>query len=165
MTGLADQSARPYVIFRLGAEEYGLAISRVSGIIRYEEATPVPKAPDAVLGVINLRGRVIPIVDLCERLGRGRLVPSAHSRIIVVDVDAGSVGLAVDAASEVVGIPIDTIGPAPEAAVSAQAADMIEGVADRAGRLVILLDLDKTIPRESYTRTGQSGDSEVDENV
>lgn len=165
MSGLADQNARPYVIFRLGAEEYGLAISRVSGIIRYEEATPVPKAPNSVLGVINLRGRVIPIVDLCERLGRGTLVPSAHSRIIVVDAEAGSVGLAVDEASEVVGIPVDTIGPAPDAAVSAQTAEMIEGVADRSGRLVILLDLDKTVPRESYARAGQTGDAEVDEHV
>lgn len=165
MAGLADQNARPYVIFRLGAEEYGIGISRVSGIIRYETATPVPKAPDSVLGVINLRGRVIPIVDLCERLGRGSLAPSAHSRIIVVDAEAGSVGLAVDEANEVVGIPIDSIGPAPEAAISAKTADMIEGVADRAGKLVILLDLDRTIPRESYARANQSGDVEVDEHV
>jgi len=165
VAGLADQGARPYVIFRLGAEEYGIGIVRVSGIIRYETATPVPKAPDSVLGVINLRGRVIPIVDLCERLGRGRLVPSAHSRIIVVDAEAGSVGLAVDEASEVVAIPVDSIGPAPDAAVSSQSAEMIEGVADRAGRLVILLDLDKTIPRESYVRASQSGDVEVDEHV
>jgi len=83
----------------------------------------------------------------------------------VVDAEAGSVGLAVDEASEVVGIPIDSIGPAPDAAISAKTADMIEGVADRAGKLVILLDLDKTIPRESYARTNQSVDVEVDEHV
>ncbi len=165
MSGLADEGARPYVIFRLGAEEYGLSIARVSSIIRYEIATPVPKAPHAVLGVINMRGRVIPIVDLCERLGRGKLVPSVRSRIIVVEAEAGSVGLAVDEASEVVAIPADSIGTAPDAALSAQTAEMIEGVADRAGRLVILLDLDRTVPRESYARPGQDGDVEVSEHV
>lgn len=165
MAGLVEQGSRPYVIFRLGAEEYGLGIARVSGIIRYETATPVPKAPESVLGVLNLRGRVIPVVDLCERLGRGKLTPSAHSRIIVVDGEAGPVGLAVDEASEVVAIPTDSIGVAPDTALSASTADMIEGVADRAGRLVILLDLDRTVPRGSYARAGQGVDTEVGEDV
>ncbi len=165
MAGLTEHDTKPYVIFRLGTEQYGIGISRVSGIIRYEVATPVPKSPASVLGVINLRGRVIPIVDLCERLGRGRLSPTVHSRIIVVDGESGSVGLAVDEAHEVVSIPVDAIGPAPEAALSAQTADMIEGVADRSGRLVILLDLDRTVPRGSYVRPDQDTDVEVDEHV
>ncbi|MDO8986831.1 MAG: chemotaxis protein CheW [Coriobacteriia bacterium] len=165
MSALVEQGSRPYVIFRLGAEEYGIGISRVSGIIRYEASTPVPKAPESVLGVINLRGRVIPIVDLCQRLGRGKLTHSAHSRIIVVDCDSGSVGLAVDEANEVVAIPIDSIGLTPDAAVSAHSAEMIEGVADRGGRLVILLDLDKTVPRGSYARPAKDADLEVDEDV
>lgn len=165
MAGLVNQDARSYVIFRLGSEEYGIAIDRVQSIIRFEEATPVPRSPEAVLGVVNLRGNVIPVVDLCRRLGRGDFEPSATARIIVAEGEAGTVGLAVDEANEVSSIPTATILPTPETVLSADAADIFEGVAQRDGALVILLDLDRAVPRSEYVRPGDSTGPEGGEDV
>lgn len=139
-----------YVLFRLGAEMYGLPVEQVQGIIRYEHGTPVPKAPEGVIGVINLRGRIVPVVDLSVRLGRGTFEPEEGSRIVVAEGEAGAIGLAVDAASEVAWIAEDSIRPAPEAAVTAESAEAIAGVAERDGGLVVLLDLDRAVPRTTY---------------
>jgi purine-binding chemotaxis protein CheW len=136
-----------YVLFRLGEEEFGLPIEQVSGIIRYEEPTPVPQAPPSVDGVINLRGRVVPVVNLCRTFAQRAFEPSATSRIIVTESEAGTVGLAVDAANEVARVETDEIKPAPETALSAETNEAFAGVVDRGGRLVLLLRLDQVIPR------------------
>jgi purine-binding chemotaxis protein CheW len=149
-----------FVLFRVAAENYGLPIERVQSIIRYERGTPVPKAPDVVQGVINLRGRIIPVVDLPARLGRGTFVPEATSRIVVAEAEAGVVGLAVDAASEVVHLDPETIQPPPEAAMNPDAVDAIAGVAEYQGALVIILDLDRAVPRTDYASTLQAETSE-----
>lgn len=150
------QEGRTFVIFRLGAEEYGLAIERVQSIIRFEQATPVPRAPESVMGVINLRGQVIPVVDLVRRLSGGGFVPGPASRIVVTEGEAGTVGLAVDAANEVVSLAAAEIRPAPEGALGPETAEMFEGVVERDGRLVILLDFDKAVPRSEYARATET---------
>ncbi|MDO8964505.1 MAG: chemotaxis protein CheW [Coriobacteriia bacterium] len=141
---------RQYVLFRVGAESYGLPIGSVSGVIRWEAATPVPRAPAAVEGVINLRGRVIPVVNLAKRLLGTALTPSSHSRIVVAESEAGAVGLAVDAALEVASINIDDIMPPPQTALSSETAEAFQGVVHHGDRLVILLDLDRALPRAEY---------------
>ena len=146
---MADETAG-YVLFRLGPEMYGLPVEKVQSIIRYERGTPVPRAPEGVEGVINLRGRIIPVVDLSMRLGRGTFEPETTSRVVVAEGEAGPVGLAVDAASEVAWIAVDAIKPPPEAAISAETADAITGVAEYGGNLVVLIDLDKAVPRAAY---------------
>ena len=160
---MVDETTRQYVIFRLGSEEYGLPIEQVSSIIHYRQATPVPRAPEEVEGVINLRGKVIPVVDLYKRFTGASMdhdVP--YERIVVTESDVGSVGLAVDEASEVVAIPADEILPAPETVLSAETAEAFEGVATMGDRLVILLRLEKALPYDEYTSlVSQEGDDDV----
>ncbi len=145
-----EQGGRSFVLFRLGAEEYGLPIERVQSIIRYEEATPVPHTPEYVEGVLNLRGMVIPVVDLTRRLSGVTFEPGPQARIVVAEGESGPVGLAVNSASEVVVIDAEAVKPAPESALSPQAARALEGVAEHEGRLVILLDLDQAVPKAEY---------------
>ncbi|GAB4281421.1 MAG: chemotaxis protein CheW [Coriobacteriia bacterium] len=158
-----DEEVRQYVVFRVGSEEYGLPISLVNSIIRYEEPTPVPRAPEGVLGVINLRGMVVPVVDLRDRFGAaGEGVADAKKRIVVTESSLGHVGLVVDAATEVIEVPADSIQPAPETALSAETAEAFEGLANVEGRLVILLRLDKALPNEEYASiASQEEDSDV----
>jgi len=142
---------RQYVLFRIGAEEYGLPIEKVSSIIRYEPSTRVPRAPVSVEGVINLRGRVIPVVNLGKRLFDSEFTPSPHARIVVAEGEGGSVGLVVDAAAEVATVEGDAVMPPPQTALSSDTSEAFEGVVHYQGRLVILLDLDAAIPRAEYT--------------
>jgi purine-binding chemotaxis protein CheW len=159
------EEVRQYVIFRLGPEEYGLPIAKVSSIIRYEPATPVPRSPEIVDGVINLRGRVIPVVNLAKKLFDADFHPTSASRIIVAEGEAGQVGLAVDAASEVVTIAIEDILDPPETALTADTAEFFEGVARFADRLIILLDLDKALPRGDYDSSASGEITEGDQDV
>lgn len=142
---------RQYVLFRLCEEEYGLPIDSVQSIIRYETPTPVPHAPDGVEGVFNLRGQVLPLIDLGRRLRDRPLVPTAASRIIVVESGLGSVGLAVDLVHEVASLTVDDISPAPQAALAGETAEAFQGVATYADRLVILLDPEKALPKSAFS--------------
>lgn len=132
------------VTFRLGNEEFSLDILRVQEIIRHMELTRVPRTPDFVEGVINLRGRVIPVLDLRKRFGLPSDERTNETRIIVVDVDNRTVGLKVDAVSEVLRLPADTVEP-PPAIVAGAESDYIKGVGKLDGRLIILLDVSKIL--------------------
>jgi len=138
---------RGFVLFRLGGEQYGVPIESVSSVIRYEVSTPVPRTPDAVLGVINLRGRVIPVLDLGQRFGQTSFSPGAYSRIIVAEGSAGGIGIAVDAATEVATFSAAEIKPVPDGVVSPETSRVFSGVVERAGSLVILVDIDEAMPR------------------
>ena len=134
------------VTFRLGKEEYSLDILKVQEIIRHMELTRVPKSPDFVDGVINLRGKVIPVLDLRKRFGLPVDEKTNETRIIVVDVDSRTVGLKVDAVSEVLRLPSDTVEP-PPAMVTGIESDYIKGVGKLDGRLLILLDVAKILTK------------------
>lgn len=160
--GEAGDRTGQYVIFRLGEEEYGLPIEQVSSIIRYEPATPVPRAPRSVDGVINLRGRIIPVVNLKRKLLDQEFEPTGVSRIVVAEGEAGMVGLVVDAANEVATIDLGEVRPTPETALSAETMEAFEGVANHGARLVILLNLDRALPSSEYARlAAQEVDSDV----
>lgn len=160
--GEAGDRTGQYVIFRLGEEEYGLPIEQVSSIIRYEPATPVPHAPRSVDGVINLRGRIIPVVNLKRKLLDQEFEPTGVSRIVVAEGEAGMVGLVVDAANEVATIDLGEVRPTPEMALSAETMEAFEGVANHGARLVILLNLDRALPSSEYARVAaQEVDSDV----
>ena len=141
------------VTFRLGNEEFSLDILRVQEIIRHMELTRVPRTPDFVDGVINLRGRVIPVLDLRKRFGLPSEERTNETRIIVVDVDNKTVGLKVDAVSEVLRLPADTVEPAP-AIVTGVESDYIKGVGKLEGRLLILLDVEKILTRTERDALG-----------
>ena len=136
--------------FLLGEEEYGLDVRLVQEIIRVTEITPVPRAPEFVKGVINLRGRIIPVVDLKRKLGLGEVDEKARqSRIVVAKWRERLVGLLVNGASQVLKVPVSLIEPAPEEVVEIDA-DYIRGVAKLANRLVILMDLGRVLSLEGH---------------
>ncbi len=153
---MADE-IRQFVLFRLGEEEYGLPIDDVSSIIRWEKATPVPHAPPEVEGVINLRGQVVPVVDLRRRFAGAEAELTEPDRIVVTESAAGKIGLAVDTASEVCSIPAEEIRPAPDSVLTAETAEAFEGVAHIGGRLVILLRLDSALPDTDLARAATEG--------
>lgn len=143
-----------YVLFRVGGEEYGLPISCVSSIIRYGAVTPVPRAPRAVKGVIDLRGRVVPVVDLGKRLFDTGIEPGPRSRIVVTEGDGGEVGLAVDSASEVATFAQDELMQTPTSILAPEIADAFHAVVHLGDRLIVLLDLDRILPRAEYALPG-----------
>ena len=126
--------------FRIGRETFGLPISLVHEIVRPPEITNVPHAPEYVEGVMNLRGRIVPVIDLRRRFGSAAIANSRKNRVLVVDVESRAVGLIVDSASEVLKISEAQIEPPPNVFTDA-ATNYVTGVAKHQGRLIILVDL------------------------
>lgn len=135
------------VTFRLSSEEFGVDILKVQEIIRTMEITKVPRAPAFVEGVINLRGKVIPIIDLRRRFGLDSRDHDKHTRIIVIEINNMIVGFVVDSVSEVLRIPANTVEPPPPV-VSGLESEYISGVGKLEDRLLILLDLDRLLSGE-----------------
>ncbi len=130
--------------FFLDQEEYALEIVRVQEIIRAGRWTWVPNAPAHVRGVINLRGRIIPVMDLKARIGMGYSNVAKDSRIIVVEVGDKALGLLVDRVSQVFKMPGDVVDPPPEE-ISVAGNGYIKGVGKLDRRLIILLDFENVI--------------------
>ena len=139
-----DDELIQLVTFSIGVEEFGVDILKVQEIIRTMEITKVPRAQDFVEGVINLRGKVIPIIDLRRRFGLSSKEYDKHTRIIVIEINNMIVGFVVDSVSEVLRIPAGTIEPPPPV-VAGLDSDYISGVGKLHDRLLILLDLDKLL--------------------
>jgi purine-binding chemotaxis protein CheW len=132
------------VSFKLGSEEYGVDIAQVQEINRMVAVTHVPRAPQFMEGVINLRGQLIPIIDLRTRFGMPRVEKTKSSRIVVTDIGSKRVGIIVDSVSEVIDIPIENIEDAPEM-IAGIGTEYIQGVGKVADRLIIMLDLTMVI--------------------
>ncbi len=137
------------VSFRLGVEEYGVSIMKVQEIIRMQEITKVPQMPEFIEGIINLRGNVIPIIDLRKRFGLSCAEKTIDSRIVVVSVRERIVGIIVDGVSEVLRLSEEQIEPPPPA-VSTAGREYIKGVGKLEKRLLILLDIDKILSSEEH---------------
>jgi purine-binding chemotaxis protein CheW len=132
------------ITFALDREEYGIKVGQVREVIRVTEITRVPQSPAHVRGVTNLRGRILPVVEIRTRLGLEAGVVTQRSRIIVVEVHDRVLGILVDAVLQVAKVPVDTVTPPPEEVVTPQT-DYINGVAHWSGRLIILLELEKVL--------------------
>jgi len=128
------------VCFRVGKETYGVDIFVVREIVKAQEITSVPGASDYLLGIINLRGKIISVVDLAHRLGLGKAKIDRASRILVVDLDGFTVGFLVDAATEVLKLAPESIEAAPEELKGSVHDDYLEGVGKLKDRLVIILN-------------------------
>ena len=137
--------------FRIGKETFGVPIHLVHEIVRLPEITAVPDAPDYIEGVINLRGKIISIVDLRKRFGECRIEPSRKNRILVAEVEGKMVGLIVDAASEVIRLAESKIEPPPEVLESSEV-KYVTGVGKLGDRLVILIDLTKVLQKGELRR-------------
>lgn len=132
------------VTFQLGREEYGVEIASVQEIIRATDITPVPGAPSHVRGVINLRGKIIPVVDLRKRFSLTNIESSDAMRIIVVELGQKRIGMLVDSVSQVIKVPLSVVEEMPEEATSVDA-NFIRGVGKLDSRLIIILDLNRSL--------------------
>lgn len=144
------------VTFRIAEEEFGVDILRVQEIIRMMPITKVPNAPSFVEGVINLRGKVIPIIDMRRRFGMAANAHNDQTRITVMDLQGQVVGFVVDAVREVLRIKESTV-EAPPQVVTGIGSDYLKGVGKLDDRLLILLDLDKLLSEEEVGALGAVG--------
>ena len=133
-----------YLTFVLGDEEYALDISQISEIIRVRELTDVPRAPEFVIGIMSLRGVVVPVFDLRCRLNLGKVDMSADSRIIVCQSGEVQAGLLVDKVNEVIKINAQKIEP-PPGVLCDEGRDTILGLGRHQGRLIILLQMERIL--------------------
>lgn len=142
--------------FRVGQQSYALPIEAVREIVRPPEITLVPQSPDHVAGVMNLRGRILPVVDLRKRFS-SPVESSPKNRVLVTSSDGKLVGLLVDAASEVLKVLPGTIEPSPKL-FGDNGEHYVTGVAKHMGRLVILLDANKLMPEPHPPGVAQAGE-------
>ncbi len=149
-----------FLTFFLADEEYGIAILKVHEIIGMMGITSVPRTPEFIRGVINLRGKVIPIVDLRRRFGMPAQDTTAETCIIVVHVEGVDIGIVVDRVSEVSNIPGDSIEDAPSFAANA-CTDYILGIGKSQGKVKILLDIDRVLSAGVGNTSPASGDAVI----
>jgi purine-binding chemotaxis protein CheW len=142
-----EQEEQQLVIFDLVPEAYGVDINVVREIIRMQDITSVPKTPDFVKGVINLQGKVIPVVDLRKRFALADAEHTKDSRIVVVDISGQDIGIVVDAVTEVLRIPNSAVSP-PSAIITSVDSDYLQGIAKLESKLIILLALDRVFTDE-----------------
>ncbi len=135
------QEERQLVVFHLADEIYGVDISAIDGIIRMQTITKVPRTLDFVEGVINLRGDVIPVVDMRKRFSLRVTEVTKDSRIIVADICGRKIGMIVDAVTEVLRVAADAIEP-PSSVIAATSLACLTGIARLEGRLIVVLDLE-----------------------
>lgn len=135
-----DSETNQFLAFQLGSEEYALDINRISEIIKPRDYTDIPRVPDYILGLVSLRGVVVPIFDLRQRFQMGRVESGAGARIIVCRDGEITAGLLVDKINQVVRIAADRIEP-PPAGIGGIDRSMITGIGRYQGRMIILLNL------------------------
>lgn len=143
VTQVADrhEAINQYLTFMLGAEEYGLEILRVQEIKGFSAITPIPNTPPHIKGVMNLRGTVVPVLDLRMKFALAKAEYNQFTVIIVVNVGSKVTGLVVDAVSDVLDVPANDIDPAPE--MGGADVSFLRGLAKSGDRLIALLDIDK----------------------
>ncbi len=143
--------------FRVGRETFGVPIAMVREIVRLPEITAVPNAADFIEGVINLRGKIVPVVDLRKRFKDAAPESGKKSRILVAEVDGQSVGLIVNSASEVLKIPPSEV-EVPRNLFSEGELNCISGVGKLGGRLILILDLTKVLQRSELRSAGAAAE-------
>jgi len=143
--------------FRIGNETYGVRIAAVREIVRVPEITSVPNAPESIEGVINLRGKIIPVMDLRKRFGLAEIVTDKKNRILVVDLENKLLGLIVNSASEVLKISPSDI-EAPGTVFAEGESGYVTGVGKLKGRLIILLDINKLLHRPEFKRLEEAAE-------
>ncbi|MGL4449443.1 chemotaxis protein CheW [Shewanella sp.] len=149
-----DDVVLQWVTFKLDNETYGINVMQVQEVLRYTEIAPVPGAPYYVLGIINLRGNVVTVIDTRARFG----LPSAEvddaTRIVIIEAEKQVIGILVDSVAEVVYLRRSEIDNAPNVGTE-ESAKFIQGVCNRDNELLILVDLDKLLSDEEWTELSQ----------
>lgn len=148
-----DESSDPVmqmVTFRLSDETYGINVMHVQEVLRITEIAPVPGAPDYVLGIINLRGNVVTVIDTRRRFGLMPVDTDDSSRIVIIESDEQVVGILVDSVAEVVELHQSEIDSAPNVG-NDESSRYIQGVANRENDLLIVVDLNKLLTKEEWS--------------
>ncbi|MEE2000066.1 chemotaxis protein CheW [Alkalimonas sp. MEB108] len=158
MSNVANQSAKSsdsgdevlqWVTFKLQDETYGINVMQVQEVLRYTEIAPVPGSPDYVMGIINLRGNVVTVIDTRTRFGLDGAEVTDNSRIVIIEADKQVIGILVDSVAEVVYLKASEIDTAPNVG-NDESAKFIQGVTNRDGELLILVDLNKLLTDEEW---------------
>jgi len=145
----ANDDVLQWVTFRLENETYGINVMQVQEVLRYTEIAPVPGAPSYVLGIINLRGNVVTVIDTSTRFGLSGLDVTDDSRIVIIEAEKQVIGILVDSVAEVVYLRRSEIDSTPNIGTE-ESAKFIQGVSNRNGQLLILVDLDKLLSEEEW---------------
>lgn len=145
----ANDPVVQWVTFRLDEEIYGINVMQVQEVLRVSEIAPVPGAPEYVLGIINLRGNVVTVIDTRERLGLSSKEVDDSTRIVIIEADKQVVGILVDSVAEVVDLRMSEVESAPNVG-NDESSKYIQGVASRDDELLILVDLNKLLTDEEW---------------
>jgi purine-binding chemotaxis protein CheW len=156
----AGSGSDRYLTFSLGGEMYALPILDITEIMEFRALTVVPMMPSFLRGVINLRGRVVPVVDLAARFGRGATQVARRTSIVIVEARDGAagsyhMGIMVDAVNKVVHVAADEIEPAPAFGAGIRS-DFISGMAKYDGQFVVVLDVSRVLSVEEMMQLGQN---------
>ncbi|RMH44173.1 MAG: chemotaxis protein CheW [Gammaproteobacteria bacterium] len=138
-----------YVTFQLGQETYGINVMQVKEVLRHTEIAPVPGAPSYVLGIINLRGNVVTVIDTAQRFGLPTPEITDNTRIVIIEAEGHEIGILVEAVSEVVYLKASEIETAPNVG-NEESSKFIQGVCNRDDQLLILVDLNKLLGEEEW---------------
>lgn len=150
----ATEAAREILVFRLGQEEYGVDILKVQEIRGYDKVTPLPSAPDFLKGVVNLRGTIVPVLDLRVKFGLPEPSYDAFTVVIILRIGPRVIGIVVDAVSDVVGFTADQVKSAPRLG-SLVDASFLAGLATQGERMVLLLDIEKFLSTRELDLLGE----------
>lgn len=153
--GIVASGSTQFITFKVGAEEYGVDIMAVREIKGWTDATAIPKSPEYVRGVINLRGTIVPIFDLRARFGQGLTEPTPSHVIIIVNVGTRMLGLLVDAVSDILTVAPDSIRPVPDVGLGAEIA-FLDGLVAVDQRMVTLIALAPLFERQDISHTSLS---------
>lgn len=143
-----------WVTFKLDSETYGINVMQVQEVLRYTEIAPVPGAPLYVLGIINLRGNVVTVIDTRSRFGLDSSEVTDNTRIVIIESEKQVIGILVDSVAEVVYLKASEIDIAPNVG-NDESAKFIQGVSNRDGELLILVDLNKLLSDDEWDELKQ----------
>lgn len=149
LANVADDRVLQWVTFRLAGETYGINVMQVQEVLRYSEIAPVPGAPSYVLGIINLRGNVVTVLDTRNRFGLPPADVTEQTRIVIIEAEKHVIGILVDAVAEVVYLRQAEIETAPNVG-NEESAKFIQGVCHKNDELLILVELDKLLTDEEW---------------
>ena len=145
----SDDTVIQWVTFRLEQEKYGIKVMQVQEVLRMTEIAPVPGAPHYVLGIINLRGNVVTVIDTRRRFGLPDVENDDETRIVIIEANNNVVGILVDSVAEVVDLKMSEIETAPNVG-NDESSKYIQGVSSRENELLILVDVNKLLSDEEW---------------
>lgn len=152
----SNDNVLQWVTFQLDDETYGINVMQVQEVLRYSEIAPVPGAPSYVLGIINLRGNVVTVIDTRLRFGLQTTEVTDNSRIVIIESEQQVIGILVDSVAEVVYLKSSEIDSAPNVGTD-ESARFIQGVSNRDDELLILVDLDKMLTDDEWDEISRLG--------